>query len=250
MDSAASGVQPSADDAVPEELQTFMAELSRLETASRSCAQQLARGKATERELSEQLAAVTYVAQKARHARLQLELDASATQVRTEGARREAAEDRRRLSHITAQLHGVKARSISLDTQNEEEQGVSCHDIPCDTTVGKTETAITGSMTTSSDAFADDLQLYRSLSCIHTHPRLSHLLLTPLVRLLRELGVQYTAALDDKHLADRVAPPLHLLWSLDAFQVWLRERACGALTDEDMRSLLFIATVADCHAGD
>ncbi|CBZ34068.1 hypothetical protein, unknown function [Leishmania donovani] len=247
MDSAASGVHLLADDALPEELQTFMTELGRLEAVSKVRAQELARAKAAERELSEQLAAVTYVAQKARYARLQLELDAAATQVRTEGARREAAEDRRRLSHITAQLKDVEARSISLDTQNEEEQDGGRQDIPRDVTAGKTATAMTGSMTTSPNAFAGDYQLYCSLNCIHRHPRLSHLLLEPLVRLLRELGAQYTAALDDKHLADRVAPSLHSLWSSDAFQVWLRERACGALTYEDMRSLLFIANVADGH---
>ncbi|CAG9573903.1 hypothetical protein LMJF_22_0350 [Leishmania major strain Friedlin] len=247
MDSAASGVHLSAEGALPEELQTFMTELGRLEAVSKSRAQELARAKATERALSEQLAAVTYVAQKARHARLQLELDAAATQVRTEGARREAAEDRKRLSHITAQLKGVEARSISLDTQNEEGQDRSCHDIPREVPAGKRATAITGNMATLPNTFAGDHQLYRSLNCIHRHPRLSNLLLAPLVRLLRELGAQYTAALDDKSLAERVAPPLHSLCSLDAFQVWLRERACGALTDEDVRSLLFIANVADRH---
>ncbi|AIN98328.1 hypothetical protein LPMP_220340 [Leishmania panamensis] len=226
MNSASSGVCPSAKDAASEGLQSFMTELSRLETASRSRLQELTHAKSTERELSEHLAAVTFAAQKARYARLQVELDAAATQVRTEEARRESAEERQRLSHLVAQLERVNALSRSVENQKKEDQGGDCLGISCDAAVGHRE-------------------LWRSLTCIHQHPRLSHLFLTPLVRLFTKLGAQYIASLGDTHLGDQAVPALHSLWSLDAFQVWLHERACGTLADDDMLALSFIANVAD-----
>ncbi|GET88506.1 hypothetical protein, unknown function [Leishmania tarentolae] len=243
MNSTPFGAHRWADDAVPEDLQNFMTELSRVEAASKSRAQELAQAQATERELSDQVALATYAAQKARCARLQLELDVATTRVRIEEAQRKAAEDRQRLTFITAQLSGVEARSRSLNTMNEEGRCESHHNILLGVTLDKSATAIRSHMTTSPNASVGDPKLYRSLLCIHKHPRLSSRLLSPVVRLLRELGEEYTAALEDTHVGDGVKPAMHSLASLDGFPVWLRERACGALTDEDIGSLMLLEAV-------
>ncbi|KAG5505399.1 hypothetical protein GH5_03419 [Leishmania sp. Ghana 2012 LV757] len=244
MSSASFAVCQPADDTASEELKTFMAELDRLETASQSRARELAHAKAAERELSEQVAAVAFAAQKARHARLQTELKVAATQVGTEVARREAEERRRQLGNVATQLESLNARRISLDSQKEQDQRGSHLCNPSrDFAAGETVAVSTAAVTTLPHAFVDDCKLCRSLTCVHGHTRLSNLFLVPLAQLLDKLRAQYTASLGDTQLLERAAPERRSLWWSDAFEVWLLERACGALTGDDMHALSFIASV-------
>ncbi|KAG5501621.1 hypothetical protein JIQ42_05469 [Leishmania sp. Namibia] len=244
MSSVSFAVCQSTGDTASEELKTFMAELNRLETASQSRAQELAHAKAAERELSKQVAAVTFAAQKARHARLQTELEVAATQVGTEGARREAEEGRRQLDDVATQLESLNARRISFDAQEEQDQSRSRLCNPSrDFAAGETFAVATAAVTTLPHAFVDDCKLCRSLTCVHGHPRLSHFFMAPLAQLLEKLRAQYTASLGDTHLLERAAPERRSLWWSESFEVWLRERACGALTSDDMHALSFIASV-------
>ncbi|KAG5479037.1 hypothetical protein LSCM1_02881 [Leishmania martiniquensis] len=233
-----------ADAAASEELKTFMTELKRLETASQSRAQELVHAKAAERELSERVAAVTFAAQKSRHARLQTELEVAATQVRTEGARRDAEEGRRRLRDAVTQLEGLNACRIALPTpQGQNERGKDRQGTLPEVAASETVAVPTATVTTLPRALVGDCALCRSLNCIHEHPRLSHLFLSPLAQLLERLRAQYVASLGDPHLVERAAPECQSVWWSDSFEVWLRERACGALTNDDMHALSFIAGV-------
>ncbi|KAG5479569.1 hypothetical protein CUR178_03330 [Leishmania enriettii] len=246
MSSAPFAVCQSADDTASDELKTFMAELNRLQTASQSRTRELAHAKAAERELSEQVAAVAFAAQKARHARLQTELEVAATQVETEGARREAEEGRRQLGNVATQLERLNARRVSFGAPKEQNQsgGRLCRPSR-DFAAGETVAMATAAVTTLPHAFVDDCKLCRSLTCVHGHPRLSHLFLAPVAQLLEKLRAQYTASLGDTHLLERAAPERRSLWWSDTFEVWLRERACGALTGDDTHALSFIASVED-----
>ncbi|KAG5504919.1 hypothetical protein JKF63_04365 [Porcisia hertigi] len=241
---SSSDVCPSTDDTSSEGLQTFMAELSRLEAVSQSRAQELAHARTVERELSEHLASVTLAAQKARQIRLQAELDAAAAQVGSEEARREAAVQRQGLDCFSSQLESLLARSTSLDAKKEIAQSFERQDTLHDGTVARMAAVFAATATSRSpSASENDWRLCRSMDCISKHPRLSKVLLAPLVEVFTKLGAQYITALGDTHSLDCSAPALHALWSLSAFKEWLCERVGGTLTDDDMLVLSFVANV-------